>query len=329
MPTNKNEYILFLQSFGVTLVVFNHSFAIYPTPFIIKWVSAWISSYYMPLFFFISGYLFVYTNPQVEMIEIKSFIFKKVNRIIVPYLILTLIAFIPKFILSEYAYNKIDLNISSFVSGFVYPATNPVAYFWFLPTIFIIYCIALYLYRYIYQVSCTYYTLIFFGLFLLNLFNPFNSVKLFNINNVSFYLIFFWLGSMYFLSEKLVDKYLENSLSLPFLLLITIILTHLFYGTGKGYLIKAIFGIFMSVALSKIYINRNYSFFKFINGFYYQIYLLSWFFITFCRIFLYHTIGLSPYITYAAMFFSGLFLPIYIAKFIDSRANSIKFAIGM
>ena len=56
--------ILFLQTFGIILVVLGHSFYQFPsdTPFI-----RWIYGFHMPLFFFISGYLLKYVHGDLPI----------------------------------------------------------------------------------------------------------------------------------------------------------------------------------------------------------------------------------------------------------------------
>ncbi|MHB9073699.1 MAG: acyltransferase family protein [Desulfobaccales bacterium] len=328
MDKYKVNFITFMQSFGVTLVVFTHSIYITPIPIILYWIGQWIGGFYMPLFFFIAGYLFILTNQDMHKINIISFIIKKFKRIIIPYLILTSLAFGPKILLTKYALKPLDFNIRTTLLGYLYPDLNPIVYFWFLPTIFLIYMVALGLYRTILPITLFNSIVIIPILLYLNIFNPLSNIKLLNISGVTHYLIFFWLGSWFLHFEKSLDNLLTNKYTLLILLLITVILTSI-YNHGKGTLLRGLFGIMLSISLGKYYVNNNWSFFRIIDGYYYQIFLLSWFFITSCRILLYHQIGLSVYITDLAMFISGLFFPVVLSYFINRRMNFIKLAIGM
>jgi fucose 4-O-acetylase-like acetyltransferase len=320
--------IIFLQSFGATLVVYSHSIYITPIPSPLYWIGQWIAGFYMPLFFFIAGYLFLYTNKNISKINTMRFICNKIRRIILPYIMLTSIAYIPKVLLSKYAFKPVYFNLTYYFNGLLFPDTNPIVYFWFLPTIFLIYIVALVLYRVLSFSSSLYSLLPIPFLFFLNQFNPLKSITLFNINSVLPNLIFFWLGSLFVYYQNNLSSLLSNRLALPITFLITILLTYI-YHDGKGSFIRAVLGILLSLSLANWYIRNKFSFFNIIDGYYYQIYLLSWFFITFCRIFFYHKIGLGIFLTDGAMFISGLFLPVVLSKFINKKLNFLKFAIGM
>ena len=91
---NRLLYIELLQAFGVILVILGHVFA----PYIHVWygyefissisvrkLHGWIYSFHMPLFFFLSGYLFEYR--QGDNLKINRYIAKRFNRLVVPFII--------------------------------------------------------------------------------------------------------------------------------------------------------------------------------------------------------------------------------------------------
>jgi fucose 4-O-acetylase-like acetyltransferase len=319
--------ITFLQSFGVILVVFAHSTYLPPTPIYLVWVIKWVTAFYMPLFFFIAGYLFLYTNPDKDKININLFLVKKIKRIIIPYLILSLLAFIPKAFLADYANRQVGLSINAIISGLLIPENNPVTYFWFLPCIFMMYLLALSLYRSIWPKTGYGFmlsTLLFIVFYFIN---PLSNIKIFCIMNLPTYFIFFWLGSMFLVYEHKTNSLMSNKVILMLLFVLTIILT---FTSDKYdcYIIRAIFGIMVSISLSKVVLSTKRDPFALINGYYYQIYLLSWFCITFIRILMYNKLGVSGYVVYITMFCFGLMLPVILAKVIK-KTKYIKIAIGM
>lgn len=88
----------------------------------------------MPLFFYISGYLFVI---KIRNDIVSDFIYKG-KRLLVPYFIFSTIAYFLKWPLSIYSQRPVDLGFSDFFYRLIYPWENPVIFYWFLPTIFII-----------------------------------------------------------------------------------------------------------------------------------------------------------------------------------------------
>lgn len=64
-----NKLISFLQVFAILLVVCGHSYYAELSgerPLFIKWVTSW----HMPLFMFISGFLLKYSNRQLASIKL-------------------------------------------------------------------------------------------------------------------------------------------------------------------------------------------------------------------------------------------------------------------
>ena len=140
-----NYLIAFLQSFGIVLVVMGHSGEKIP------YLHNWIYSFHMPLFVFISGYLLFYTNPKLEDIKLKKFTINKIKRLLLPYILISSVAYLPKYVLSKFAMRPLDLTLVSYLEGFIYPWKNPIIFFWFLPTIFLIILMTVIGYKILYK----------------------------------------------------------------------------------------------------------------------------------------------------------------------------------
>lgn len=125
-----NTLMSMLSIWGILLVVLGHSGMaephILPHVTILK---SWIYSFHMPLFFFISGYLFSYTNPDTLKIKAGKFMKKKFDRLLIPYLVLGIISRL---------LNKKD-NILSWdtITSFVYP--KELGFLWYIVTLFLIF----------------------------------------------------------------------------------------------------------------------------------------------------------------------------------------------
>ena len=50
------------------------------------------------------------------------------------------VVFLPKALLSGYAMHPVELSLSSYVEMLVYPDYNAIRLFWFLPTLFVMFC---------------------------------------------------------------------------------------------------------------------------------------------------------------------------------------------
>ncbi len=105
----------------------------------------------MPLFMFISGFLLRYGNERknlalhnTKMYGVDGFIWKKTRRLLIPMVVISSIAYIPKVLLSSYAARPIDFSLESYLNMFIYPSTNAIQFFWFLPTLFLVFLIVIY-----------------------------------------------------------------------------------------------------------------------------------------------------------------------------------------
>lgn len=61
---------------------------------------------------------------------------EKVKRLLIPYWVISTIAFVPKVLLSRYAMRPLDFSYENYVHMLIYPSDNVIVFFWFLPTLF-------------------------------------------------------------------------------------------------------------------------------------------------------------------------------------------------
>lgn len=139
----KNRQIVLLTLFAMTLVVAGHSDI---TPdFKNIWIYKWAYSFHMPLFFFISGFLFALTIPNIKLktLSFSSFIKKKALRLLIPFLFINTIIFIIKASLikdSSIMQHPVEMTWKSFFES---TFSNPMGFMWFLPALFTIFVITL------------------------------------------------------------------------------------------------------------------------------------------------------------------------------------------
>ncbi|MEJ8787506.1 acyltransferase family protein [Dorea sp. ICN-14282] len=130
-----------LYTIGITLVIFGHS---HPSDWsvfsgtIFEKLIIFIYTFHMPLFFFIAGFLFMNSNAikkneggYVKWIENKCI------RLLIPYIILSLIALIPKYYLEHHDF----ITVKAFAEAICIPRIGVWGHFWFIPVLLLCYVI--------------------------------------------------------------------------------------------------------------------------------------------------------------------------------------------
>ena len=113
----KLKRISFLFVFATALVVIGH--ADITLDYRDLWIFKWIYSFHMPLFFFLSGFLFCHTHPYEGMrtVPFYQFMGKKVHRLLLPFLFINSVIFLIKsrFVLSELMQHPISFSFGSWM----------------------------------------------------------------------------------------------------------------------------------------------------------------------------------------------------------------------
>ncbi|WP_295936497.1 acyltransferase family protein [uncultured Alistipes sp.] len=322
---NKSLLISFLQTFGIILVVVGHSFYGSEQELVIR---TWIYSFHMPLFMFISGYLLRYSVEKKNLPLAKTpligkgggFIVKKAYRLLVPYVVISTIAFFPKALLGSLADRPVDISLAAYIKMLVYPWDNVIIFFWFLPTLFLVFVITMYGARALKNIKFNIWPLLLPALLLMHMFNPLADVKILNIGGVVNYILYFALG--YYVCRERIEQVFEKS---PFsfcisTLALSLILLFVPDFPGKDVL-SAANGIVMSISLGYIYIKRNMTFLQHLYGASYAIYIFSWFpQVLSQQVFLKLTGAPWPVSTCLAIM-TGLYIPLLIYKWIVMHKN--------
>lgn len=133
---NRNSQIMWINALAILLVVVGHADM---TPaYDALWIKRWIYSFHMPLFVFVSGFLFCYTNPQIKEVSIGRFLLKKVRRLLLPFIVINSIIFLIKTFFSsdDYVQHPVVLTWDSYVDSTFF---HPIGFMWFLPALFMIF----------------------------------------------------------------------------------------------------------------------------------------------------------------------------------------------
>lgn len=131
-------FITLAQCLGCILVILGHSYVfVSPFPQALEEFRNFLYCFHMPLFVWCSGYLLVKTN-QTERYPVKQFAVRRARRLLLPYLIFSLIGFAPKILFSKYLNDSMSLTAEGIARAFLVPRSNIWGHFWFLPMIFIL-----------------------------------------------------------------------------------------------------------------------------------------------------------------------------------------------
>lgn len=235
----------FLRGVAIILMVVGHCILVYPINLHeILWCDLlyqWIYTFHMPLLFFVSGCVYKYG-------DFKSYISKKVNRILVPYIIFGIIN---KFL---HSYGASLVNQHSELSTL--PASLFLGYSnWFLFTILLIFIT----YPLIDRLIGNKIIQLIIALIIL-IFVPSSSFPgIFQLNNYIIYLPFFMMGSCLksFFTMLQPRKYL-----LAIAILCLVLHTSIFYLTyglenDSIYLMKNLMAMLMIICLSCLFVDHE------------------------------------------------------------------------
>lgn len=146
MKKKQIEWINILRGFAIILIVLGHAIG-YSNKLNI--LTIYLSSFYVPLFFFISGYL----NNEDKKEKVLVFCKRKAKKILIPYFVFATLSLIPYYLFASNIQSnlcstkKISSNILQSILGILYGSghgenlsqNTPL---WFLPCFFIVVLIA-------------------------------------------------------------------------------------------------------------------------------------------------------------------------------------------
>ena len=261
----------FLHVFATLLVVLGHSF--YQTNSLIV---DWMYQFHVPLFFFVSGYLF---NVSVNGKPLQPHIFlsRKAVRLLLPYFALSTLLFVPKVLLSQFMVRPIQASWSEYVLMLIYPYRNVNGSYWFLPTLFLLFVFAVialfFLKRLQHRTSLAVTTLLLTLLALANISLPFSHDTLFNVVGVIYYAFYFALG--FFVSSFGLMRFLDKGKTAILVFLFTFVVSIIGLRVNKSPLMDLFFAIdgIMSVALARLYAKYELRFLNHLSPTSYTIYL--------------------------------------------------------
>ena len=312
-----NKYFLFiayLQIIGIVLVVLGHSFHEYPdghhgdTMLMYKM----LHSFRMPLFIFVSGFLMAFTTSSKPRTW-GRFATMKFKRLLIPYVVLTLVTFVPRALMSGMADDSVELSWHGLGMALASPEKNGLPYLWFLQsslTLLLVVYGLLSLCRTTGIKSWIFYTGISIAILILN-FIPLSYPDFLSLHMTVMLGIYFVAGCVYSTWQEQIDRKIRWESIWVFLLfgVLWAVAFFLSQATDFPIMICSFLGILMMISLAKILEDRDITFLYHLKGANYIIFLLSWYFNVACQQVLHHFTDL-PWWVYSLLSFTlGIYVP--------------------
>lgn len=323
------RFISFLQILGVILVILGHSLHEYPGDYHQFWFYRMFQTVRMPLFVFISGFLFMISMMKKgKDTTLTEFVKNKTQRLLIPYFFLTIITFLPRSLMSGYADDPVTLDLKSFFRSIFFSDSLTIVFLWFLPVIFILLCIS-----FIGLKLCRNKLSLFFlgggilsisGYFFVNQW----AWTFMGIGRVAGLAIFFMLGMAYGKWRKELDIWMGRWWFGGVCGALWLWLFYIDEMPDVFRLICSIAGLGMLISLSLILCEWPLGW-KHLEGYNYMMYLLSWFTCVASQQILHHFTDF-PWWTYTFIaLITSVYIPWFIGKLLHYYAPASKLAKSM
>lgn len=308
-----------LRGLAILLVLLGHSVIYVPINLMeIKWCETmykYICMFHMPLFFIISGFLFTYKA------NYKVYIIQKIKRILVPYIIFSIIDLFPRHLFPSL------INGNNPLCEDIYNIILFGGQYWFLYTLFYIFlvfpCIEKVIIKHKYSICPIYIILIIFRIL--------GVTRFLLLDRFITYLFFFLIG---YQIKGLYSDNLKNNFNSK-LIAATLVTSFLIAGTLETTvltsIIRAILGMLMSysiiVMLEKTRINKL---FKICGEYSLQLYLLNGFILVPTRVITVKILGISnSFLIISIIFLLNVIIGLLVTTLIINKVNILRFLSGI
>ncbi|MEG2513713.1 MAG: acyltransferase family protein, partial [Bacteroidaceae bacterium] len=189
------KYITVAKGIGIILVIMGHFTSSLYMPTYYTELKTWIFSFHMPLFMLLAGFLFQLSiSKKEENYSIKSFVYKKFRRLMIPYFFISFAIAGLNLVLGQFVIVKRTVDWHYLTEIFYTNVGGSAVFLWFMYSLFVIFIIAV-------LFSQLKHGFIWMGLCSLFLFFiPLPNV--FYLSAVHSYLFYFWCGCCLFVLQK-------------------------------------------------------------------------------------------------------------------------------
>lgn len=270
----------------------------------------------MPLFFIIAGFL---SNKEYK---IKSFYVSKIKRLLIPYIFINIVDFIPRQLFSSFVNNSSNSLLRViFYSGV---AT------WFVYTLFVMFLLFPILDKYIFKKD-KYHIFLYF-LLIINMVNfEIFNINIFTLNRIVFYLTYFYFG---YILKKYYEKIKKNKCFNNNLLYIVLLIFSIFflYKYLENNITKVVYPFIGFVLCLKFSLflkkYKNIKYLEFCGKNSLSFYLLEPFFAAIYRVGLVKIIDLRYHYIIVILFFCLKLVSICISVNIINKIKILSFLFG-
>lgn len=328
-----HQPIRLMQALAILMVVYAHS--VIPGHHhqgVAELFDRFVRAVGVPLFMSISGFLYCLSNQSTR--SYARLIKEKANRLLLPYAVLSSLAYIIKAGLGHVASRPIEFTWTAYFHQMLYPWDNVVIFFWFLPTLFFLFVISVAIDKLLLSKGRLPLPALLVILTLLSAFIGIREanypIRLFNLFGVLNYLINFWAGYAICKYEPAFCRSFATAgrsliiVAIPFTLAVAL--------PDANHAIAVIQGVLTFaglLALGAVFTRtRNSQLLSFIGDSSYQIYLLSWFFQTMPIIILSRAVTTNALVCGLASFLLGVSGPLLVAYGVRKKVPIIQPLIG-
>ncbi len=327
-PNRFFRFIAYLQIIGIILVVLGHSFHEYPdgefgTSLLIYRM---MHSFRMPLFIFVSGFLMVFTTLMRGSIPAwRRFAAGKVRRLLIPFITLTLVTFLPRALLSHMADDPLELSPRSVIYSLLYQDHLVIPYFWFLQVsiVLLLLTFGIILIARRFRINDLFTFLALIALYAILPHLDLGAGAFWSLRDCTSLALYFALGCAYARFMPAVDRIIPWD-SVIFLLISALCWGFLFPLTEHTPFMPlcSIFGIMMCVSLAKLLEKHNLRFLDHLIGANYIIFLLSWYFNVITQQVLHHFTELPWWVYSILSLLCGIYIPWLAYRYMTRHPHS-------
>lgn len=319
----KISYIAQAQLIGCLLVILGHSIPLnWDIPHFMYRMDVFLYTFHMPLFFFISGYLFEKTGSSRKY-SFCSYLRKRTKRLMLPYVVLTVIGLVVNYLMDSFTGNLDAYSLSYVIESFLVPRQNVWGHFWFLPTLLLISMFAFPFSRLKSIVKGKVLVMFTVMLFVMTIIPKLTDLTgWFAINDVIKFTCYYALGVAHAnskIEEVCVNKKINKLLLLLMPVSVGLFLIKIENDIIRN-MVREIIGILMIyfiLVLAQLFDITNTKFGNFLTKKTYSIFILSWPFQSIVSLVFEKKLGLEYYITMPIAFVVGVIGPIIVIIAVD------------
>lgn len=232
----------------------------------------------------------------------------------IPFLVLSLLTFIPRTMMGAYADDALALSWESLAKSLVLRNNLVIPYFWFLHTSFTLLAIigTILILTHSNQINeFLIFSILIIIVLIINI-SPITIPSVFSLNMTSYLALYFLLGCVYARWTPQIDSVIRWD-SWPVFMAFAALWAGLFFIRDvigfAGIVLCATSGICMTISLAKIMVSKNIRILDHLSGANYIIFLLSWYFNVAAQQILSHFVTLPWWVYTTLSLTSGIYIP--------------------